>query len=86
MKYYYVYVLQSEVDGLFYVGYSTDLKNRIQDHNRGKVLSTKKRRPLKLVYFEGCLSQKDALKREKYLNSAWGKRYIKNRISYYLTG
>jgi len=34
----------------------------------------------------GCLLQKDAVKREKYLKSAWGKRYIKNRISDYLTG
>ena len=39
-----------------------------------------------LVYWEGCLNQTDATQREKYLKSAWGKRYIKNRLRNYLTG
>ncbi|MDP3583109.1 MAG: GIY-YIG nuclease family protein, partial [Ignavibacteria bacterium] len=51
-----------------------------------KVRSTRNRLPLELVYWEGCLNQRDALKREKYLKSSWGKRYIKNRLSNYLTG
>jgi putative endonuclease len=42
--------------------------------------------PLELVYWEGCLDQADATQREKYLKSAWGKRYIKNRLRNYLTG
>lgn len=84
--FYYIYILQSEKDSYFYTGYTFDLKNRLDDHNRGKVLSTKFRRPLHLVYFEGCLSQKDALHREKYLKTAWGKRYIKTRMKHYLTG
>lgn len=83
--YYYVYVLHSNKDNKFYVGYTNDIKKRIVEHNAGRVMSTKFRRPFKLVYWEGCLSQKDALKREKYLKSAWGKRYIKNRIGDYLT-
>ena len=86
MKYYYVYVLQSEKDSKFYTGYTNNLNRRIEQHNYGKVLSTKARVPLKLVYWEGCLDQKDATKREKYLKSTWGKRYIKNRIKNYLTG
>ncbi len=83
---YYIYILQSNKDNHFYTGYTSDLRKRIDDHNRGKVSSTKFRRPLQLVYFEGCLSQKDALHREKYLKTSWGKRYIKNRIKNYLTG
>ncbi len=86
MKYYYVYVLLSEKDHNFYVGYSSDLNKRILSHNKGLVDSTKYRRPLKLIYWEGCLNQQDATKREKYLKSSWGKRYIKNRIANYLTG
>jgi putative endonuclease len=85
-KYYYVYVLQSLRDKNFYVGYTVNLLNRIEQHNTGKVFSTKHRVPFVLVYWEGCLNQKDATKREKYLKTAWGKRYIKNRLQYYLTG
>lgn len=84
--FYYVYVLKSEKDGNNYVGYTNDLKERLAMHNAGKVSSTKNRLPLKLIYFEGCLKQQDATKREKYLKTAWGKRYIKNRLNNYLTG
>lgn len=85
-EYYYVYALQSEKDGNFYVGFTKNLKQRLDAHNNGEVPSTKNRTPLKLVYWEGCLHQNDATKREKYLKTAWGKRYIKNRIKSYLTG
>ncbi len=83
---YYVYVLRSEVDNNFYVGYSSDLDKRLIHHDKGLVSSTKNRRPLKLVYYEMCLNQQDATSREKYLKTSWGKRYIKNRLSNYLTG
>jgi putative endonuclease len=85
-KFYYVYVLKSGKDGNFYVGYTNNIKRRLDDHNDGKVPSTQHRIPLKLVYWEGCLNQQDATKREKYLKTAWGKRYIKNRLKQYLTG
>ena len=82
-KFYYVYVLQSEKDGNFYVGYTNDIKRRLEEHNSGKVPSTKDRKPLKLIYWEGCLNQQDATRREKYLKTAWAKRYIKNRLKEY---
>ena len=82
----YIYVLQSLKDKQFYVGYSNNLKKRVKDHNEGKVYSTKFRRPLKLIYYEACLNQQDTTKREKYLKTAWEKRYIKNRLKNYLTG
>ena len=75
-----MYVLKSQKDGNYYVGYSADLKQRLGAHNAGHVLSTKHRRPLDLVYYEASLCQSDALRREKYLKTAYGKRYIKNRI------
>ena len=74
----------SNRDNNFYTGYTENLKNRLDQHQRGKVESTKNRRPLKLTYWEGCLNQKDALQREKYLKTAWGKRYLKNRLKNYL--
>ena len=39
---------------------------------------------MKLTYYEVCLNQQDATKREKYLKTSWGKRYIKNRLNNYL--
>jgi len=85
-NYYYVYVLQSMKDNNFYTGYTKDIKSRLSDHQSGKVLSTKNRTPLKLIYWEGCLDRSDAVEREKYLKTAWGKRYLKNRLKNYLTG
>ncbi len=83
---YYTYVLQSKSDSNFYVGYTNNLNRRLEEHKNEKVRSTRNRLPLELVYWEGCLNQRDAIKREKYLKSSWGKRYIKNRLSNYLTG
>jgi putative endonuclease len=82
----YVYVIQSSRDKKFYVGSTNDLKRRVKQNNDGLVPATKRRRPLKLVYYEACISKNDAIRREKYLKTAWGKRYIKNRLEDYLTG
>ena len=82
--YYYVYVLLSEIDNQFYTGYTFNLRERIILHNAGKVVSTKHRRPLKLIYFEGCINQQDATRREKYLKSGSGKIYLRKRISNFL--
>jgi putative endonuclease len=86
MSIFYVYVLRSLKDKNFYTGYTNDLERRVKEHNDGLVSSTKHRVPLDLVYWEGCLNQQDATRREKYLKSSWGKRYIKNRLKVYLTG
>jgi len=83
---YCVYVLQSEKDKNFYVGFTNNLKERLKLHNNGKVFSTKDRLPVGLIYYESCLNQDDATHREKYLKTSWGKRYIKNRLKNYLTG
>lgn len=80
---YYVYILKSEVDNQYYTGYTSNLRQRIKYHNEGKVKSTKNRRPLVLIYFEGCLNQQDATRREKYLKSGNGKIYLKNRLKNY---
>jgi putative endonuclease len=84
--YYYVYVLRSLKDGQFYTGLTRDLCARLELHNSGKVPSTSLRVPLELIYWEGCLNESDAAQREKYLKTAWGKRYIKGRLRRYLTG
>jgi len=85
-EFYYVYILLSEKDGKKYTGYTNNLPLRFEAHNKGKVTSTKHRRPFKLIYFEGCLDQKDALKREKYLKTHYGKMFLGNRLKSYFTG
>ena len=84
--FYYVYVLRSHADGLFYTGYTADLRQRMQQHESGAVHSTANRLPVELVYYEACRTQSDATRREKYLKTAWGKRFIKSRLQDYLTG
>ena len=70
----------------FYTGFTKDLKLRFEKHNKGLIESTKDRRPFALIYYEACLSQKDATKREKYLKSYLGKQFLHNRLKSYLTG
>jgi len=83
---YYTYILFSEKDGKNYTGYTQDLKLRFEKHNAGKVESTKHRRPLKLIYYEACLDKEDALRREKYLKSHYGRQYLAKRLKSYSTG
>ena len=82
--YYFVYVLLSEKDNQFYTGYTSNLEKRIDSHNQGDVASTRSRRPLILIYFEGCINQQDATRREKYLKSGNGKIYIRSRLRDFL--
>jgi len=67
---YYVYVLKSRLDGKLYIGYTTNLRNRIQKHNSGEVTSTEPRRPLELIFYEGYKNMEDAKRRECYLKTS----------------
>ena len=71
----FTYVLQSEKDGAFYVGFTKNLKQRFEQHQKGSVESTKDRRPLKLIYYEACIHQEDASRRKKYLKSYHGRMF-----------
>jgi len=75
---YYLYILLSEKDNKRYVGFSENLKTRINEHNSGSVKSTKNRRPLKLIYFEEYESKGDAIKREKFFKSGLGRSFLKS--------
>ena len=83
---FYVYVLRSRTDGKFYTGCTQNLENRVEAHNSGLVESTKKRLPMEIIYYEACLNEKDAYRREKYLKTTYGKRYLRNRLKQYFTG
>jgi putative endonuclease len=77
---YYTYVLYSEKDSQWYTGATSDLRARFLEHTAGRVRSTERRRPLKLVYYEGCLDREDAFRRERYLKTGRGKRYLRQRL------
>ena len=79
---FFVYILQSKKDRKLYIGYTNDLKRRIQEHNSGKNQSTKVRRPFELIYYEAYKSEKDAKNREENLK-LFGRAMggLKRRIS-----
>ncbi len=81
---YYVYVLLSGVDGGFYTGATGDVNRRLEEHCEGLVETTRDRRPLELVYYEACNSRKDGCRREKYLKTSAGKRYLRDRLKEHL--
>ena len=83
---YYVYVLISEGDKKwFYIGYSSNLKDRLKRHNSGKVKSTKNKKPFTLIYYEAFKSKADALVREKNLKTHQQRDILKERIKNSLT-
>lgn len=69
----------------FYIGYTTDLKKRVRQHNNGENLATKSHRPYKLIFCEAFLNKQDAKRREEYLKSGWGWRSIKKILQNYLS-
>lgn len=81
---FYAYVLQSKKNKEFYIGFTSDLKNRVVEHNQGLNFSTKRYIPWKLVYYEACIEESDARRREKYLKTTQGGRLLKRRIKDYL--
>lgn len=76
---YYIYILQLK-DKSLYIGYSSDLKSRIKEHEKGNVDSTKNLRPIKLIYYSAFLTQKKATNFEKYLKSSSGFAFRNKRL------
>jgi len=64
---FYIYILKSKIDNNLYVGSTNDLKRRFKEHNDGKVISTKFRKPLELIYYEAYKVERDCRKREHNL-------------------
>lgn len=82
---FYVHVLKSAKDGITYIGYTDDLRRRVQEHNAGTQISTKAHAPYRLVYYEAYAAKADAKYREQNLKrfaKAYGqlKRRIKNSL------
>jgi len=83
---YYVYALKSLKDGKFYIGFTRDISKRLSAHNNRQVQATRNRIPFEIVYYEASRNINDAVKREKYLKTTYGKRYLINRLRNDLDG
>ena len=81
--FYYIYVIQSKKSLSLYIGFTTDLKKRFQEHNRGQVFSTKPYIPWQLIHYEAYLNPDDAKRREKYLKTNQGARLLKRKLKEY---
>ena len=82
---YCVYVLFSQKDHLLYIGFTTNLEQRLRYHNDGKAKSTSPRRPLMLIFCEHYLFEMDARKREMYFKTTPGKKALKLMLQRTLT-
>jgi len=77
---YYVYVLLSLKDKRFYIGFTTNLKQRLQQHARGEVKSTASRRFLKLIHYEYFINENDAKALEIFLKSGFGREQLRQSL------
>lgn len=78
---YYIYLIKSiQYSEIFYAGYTTNLKQRLQAHNARKSKYTSQYRPWKLITFLGFSEQAKAKEFEKYLKSQSGRVFAKKRL------
>ncbi len=81
---YYTYILHSLKDKGLYIGFSTNLKQRLISHAKGLVTATKFRRPLKLIHYEYFINREDAIAREKFLKSGFGRKQFSQALKHTL--
>ncbi len=82
-EFFYTYALESLKDFKRYIGYTRNLKKRVEEHKNGKSFATKFRLPFKLIYYEACLNEEDAKRRENYLKTSQGRRFLGLRLTEY---
>ncbi len=80
---YFVYIIQSQKDASFYIGYTSDIEQRIQKHNKATTGYSSRKAPWKLVYFEECEDKTAAIKRERFIKNQKSKEFILRLIADY---
>ena len=81
--FFYTYILKSIKDSKLYIGYTKNLVKRVEEHKKGLSFSTSFRLPFKLIYYEACLNEQDAKRREYYLKTTQGRRFLGLRLKEY---
>jgi len=75
---YFVYILYSQHRDRYYIGYSQDPLERLEEHNLGATKSTRPGRPWKIVYIEKCENKSTAIKRELEIKKMKSRKYIES--------
>ena len=82
---YYVYILENGDDLKWYIGYTSNLRRRLDEHNNGRGgQTTKQSKEWKLIYYEAYVNKNDATGREIFLKSGSGHRFINKQLNHYL--
>ena len=81
---YYVYLIKNEGDET-YIGFTSNLRKRLEYHNKGMNQSTRGHK-WELIYYEAYKSEQDARDRETTLKeSSQAKRWLKERLKRSMT-
>ena len=78
---YAVYILQSEKDQSFYIGYSSNVEERLRKHNSSRQGYTSRKKPWKVVYQEAFHTKGEAIRREQFLKKQKSVELIKRLIA-----
>ena len=76
----YVYIIQSSRNDSFYIGHSTDLKKRLDNHNSGSVKATASQVPYRIRWYCTFSQKEKAIEFEKYLKKGSGYAFMKKRL------
>jgi putative endonuclease len=77
IKCYTVYVLYSQADSKFYIGFTSDLKRRLLEHRSKRNHTTSRYKNFELIFREDFISKQDAMRRERYFKTSKGKRTLR---------
>ena len=85
-KLFYVYIIENSLSHAWYIGFSTDVARRLDEHNQriGSRFTRKAKGDWSLIYLEGYFNKSDALGREKFLKSGAGRKYLKKQLANYI--
>ncbi|MBI2640362.1 MAG: GIY-YIG nuclease family protein [Candidatus Sungbacteria bacterium] len=78
---FFIYVLQSISYGTRYAGSTDNIEKRLSEHNKGRCRYTSGRKPWEIVYREKFESRGEAMKREKFLKSGQGRKWLDDNLS-----
>lgn len=78
---FFVYILQSETTGKYYIRQTNNLEQRLLRHNTHPDSYTKNKGPWRVVYSEECGTRSEAMRREKQIKSYKGGDVFKSLIA-----
>ena len=78
---FYTYIIRSKLDpNQTYIGFSSNLKQRLEYHNAGKCKHTSKFIPWEIIFYAAFKEKQKAIDFEKYLKSHSGKAFSHKRL------